>query len=480
MIPVRLVPASSLVRGAALALPLIGGLIGSGVVHTSTVQAQELRETEPYMAVVVRDDTPLRAGNSTIYYAVATLKAGTVVRVDAEGAGWMRVEYPKGINALVKAEDTTGDPAKGLKLLRDSKLRALHLKEGDRASWCPLLEKPLAAGTELSVVQIIKPDAAPTAYVVKAPTGARGFINKDALRKATETEASSSVKAADAPVAPAAAGPTAAESSASPAPERATTPVVITTPLPTAVPAQPGSPEPSAPPPAAPGEPESTNARPAATALPAGPVVRSQKQLIDLFYAVRNEPSDAPRISAAITEFDRAIAALGPSASDRRYAASLQKYRDVLALKIERNNLQRRLDTNRNEAQANIRRTEAVVSEWERNPVYTVVGILLPSNVYNREGGMPLMYRIQSSDRTFPRTLGYVAPTEGLDLQSKVGQLVGVVSHASRYDEALRVTIMAPDRVDLLGADGSAAKITPVPPQPATTPPTTKPAVPEK
>jgi hypothetical protein len=80
------------------------------------------------------------------------------------------------------------------------------------------------------------------------------------------------------------------------------------------------------------------------------------------------------------------------------------------------------------------------------------------------------MYRIESADSGMTRTVGYIVPTDGLDVLANIGRVVGVVGEA-RYDEALRVNVVAATRLDNLGVkrgepapastDGSAT----VPPQ---------------
>ncbi|MEZ6242198.1 MAG: hypothetical protein R3B57_04070 [Phycisphaerales bacterium] len=95
--------------------------------------------------------------------------------------------------------------------------------------------------------------------------------------------------------------------------------------------------------------------------------------------------------------------------------------------------------------------------KWQAERSYVVVGRLAPSAVYDGQR-LPLMYRVQSVDPVLgPRTIAYVRPAPGQDLAPNLGQIVGVVGQ-SVDDEALRLRIVRPERVDALNASTFAAE----------------------
>ncbi|MAY73608.1 MAG: hypothetical protein CMJ31_02595 [Phycisphaerae bacterium] len=96
------------------------------------------------------------------------------------------------------------------------------------------------------------------------------------------------------------------------------------------------------------------------------------------------------------------------------------------------------------------------VQRWERSQTYTMVGRLVPSTLYNGDR-LPLMYRLESVTRANgPRTLGYVKPGDEGIRSAALGQVVGVIGE-SNYDPALRLLMITPLRVDVLGPTEPAA-----------------------
>jgi hypothetical protein len=100
---------------------------------------------------------------------------------------------------------------------------------------------------------------------------------------------------------------------------------------------------------------------------------------------------------------------------------------------------------------------------------------------------LPKLYRIVSPEPGSARTVGYLKPDPSLDLDGKIGRIIGVVGE-SRLDEALKATMITPMRVDIVslaavvtsspggGSRPVAPSGTPVPAAPAT--PATQPAAP--
>jgi hypothetical protein len=82
----------------------------------------------------------------------------------------------------------------------------------------------------------------------------------------------------------------------------------------------------------------------------------------------------------------------------------------------------------------------------EARAAYDVVGRINASQVYDGKR-LPQLYRIQSP--TGGRTLGYVRPSEKMDLNSMMGRLVGIVGDKN-YDAGYRLMIVTPKRIDIL------------------------------
>ncbi|MFZ4575811.1 MAG: hypothetical protein ACOYN0_15560, partial [Phycisphaerales bacterium] len=106
--------------------------------------------------------------------------------------------------------------------------------------------------------------------------------------------------------------------------------------------------------------------------------------------------------------------------------------------------------------------------------VYTVVGELQPSTVYDGKQ-LPLMYRVVSVGTSSPKTLGYIKPSTDWDLDRMLGLVVGVIGDAT-IDRSLRLNVISPVRVEVLRADspGAAYRIEEAP---RVQPPADEPAV---
>jgi len=101
---------------------------------------------------------------------------------------------------------------------------------------------------------------------------------------------------------------------------------------------------------------------------------------------------------------------------------------------------------------ANQRQPEVLeeAKRWRQSRVYTMVGRLTPSLLYNGVD-LPQMFRVESVGNApgGPRTLGYVVPDENVVQIGFLGQVVGVVGQ-QEFDPALRLLIIRAERVDVL------------------------------
>lgn len=195
------------------AVLLVGaGLLPAGVVVPSA--AAQPKRVEPFVVVVTASEVPIRCGDSTLYYPVAAVKSGQTLVVDGETAGWLRVQYPAGVEAFVPAEQVTVVQDGAGKLAVPSRLRAPNVNGGVRGSYFQLFEQDLPAGTPLKITRSERgEDGKVTHFAVVPPAGARGWISRDAVRRANEQESARAL-----------AGPSAGAPAAVPAPAPAPVP----------------------------------------------------------------------------------------------------------------------------------------------------------------------------------------------------------------------------------------------------------------
>ncbi len=188
------------------------GLLPLGVVVPSA--AAQPKRVEPFVVVVTASEVPIRCGDSTLYYPVAAVKSGDALVVDGETAGWLRVQYPTGMEAFVPAEQVTVVRDGAGKLAVPSRLRAPNVNGGVRGSYFQLFEQDLPAGTPLKITRSERgEDGKVTHFAVVPPSGARGWISRDAVRRANEQESARAL-----------AGPSAGAPAAVPAPAAAPVP----------------------------------------------------------------------------------------------------------------------------------------------------------------------------------------------------------------------------------------------------------------
>lgn len=461
-------------------LLLSAGLAAAALPTPAFAQAKDVT---PYHAVITADGTPLRCADITGAYRVAELAKGQVVIVDSESPDWTRVAYPPKTGAFVRAEDAQLDGS-AVKLTQPSKLRAANAVSGFGASWKSLLAEPLAAGTSLKLMETVKAeDGAVIGYRVVAPDSARGFISPSALRRATDAEVAAYKKSIGAPAEarPAEAKPAETKPAETKQPEAkpaeskppqpkpadpAATPTAPTdnslltpitpegtTPDPAAHPAPAVAPAP-APADAAPTVVEQKPVQPG-QAAPAQPrAVGTLESLEASFQKVRKEPVLEAELEPLMVEIDRTISSTDKTKFPRRHAQLTQRY-DYLKLQVDYRDRLRTLEEARQRIDAARDQSQQRLAELEAQRVYTVVGQLLPSNVYDGKD-LPLMYRLQSVGGVVPRTLGYVKPQEQLQLPAKLGMVVGLIGQAN-LDPSLRLSIFDAVRVDVLKAADNVA-----------------------
>ncbi|GIW74508.1 MAG: hypothetical protein KatS3mg103_1030 [Phycisphaerales bacterium] len=113
-----------------------------------------------------------------------------MLRVTGQGDRWLRVEYPRGLKALVRADQATLDPATGMVTLsQGGALKALSdTRYGVDGSFRDLQGPPTPANTKLKHLQTVTSSRGVVFYIVQAPKGAAGFIESAQARRATPGE----------------------------------------------------------------------------------------------------------------------------------------------------------------------------------------------------------------------------------------------------------------------------------------------------
>ncbi len=509
--------ASLLVASAALA-----GVAGLPLLDVGTVSVARAQTAvdavTPYYAVVTRDGTPLQCRLGSASYSVKSLKAGDVIRIDGHsGSGWAQAEYPSGIPAFVKIEEASAiENGKAVKLTKNSRLMAANIDGG--VNWWYLLEKELPAGTTFSVQSVVKgSDGKDTGYLVPAPKGSRGFLRRDAVRQATQSEIDAWQKAAGPGTAPAPNNKPEAKPEVKPEvkpvlpeppkpiqppdgpaivvpkPAESTTTPPVTPPVPDPVgtpsgqpltptvpvvnppegmkPAEtpPVTPAPVTPPVVAP-----TEATPP-VAVPAKPKI-DVEGLTSLYMTAMTKNEGEMEMGAVIGEYDKALATIEPAPDTARLRKQLQARRDALKLRSDLQETLRASDQRLAALRDKSRSADEQISKFERERQFAVVGRLAASTVYDGTK-LPLMYRVTSTDPIAPRTLAYVVPTPTIVLGNLIGEMVGVAGD-KKYDEQLKVNVITPSRAEVVTVPAVDLPVAPAVPPAGATPGTTPGAAP--
>ncbi|MBX3390281.1 MAG: hypothetical protein KF691_12605 [Phycisphaeraceae bacterium] len=454
----------------------------------------QVKDVASYQAVIVAPSADVHSGDTSVFYRVGALQEGAVVLVDGESANWSRISYPADSFAIVRAEDATYDPAtKELKLSKPSRLFAGNKTSGFAGSWKALLPTTLPVGTSLKVLQVEEGAAGSgaVAYRVPVPAEARAFTESKNLRKATPAEVSAfrakggtvaeAGAASPTPTAePVAAAPTINTPAASPpasAPSSTpSTPAVdnsLVTPMNTSgtagapassspAPTEPGTTTPapvtidqsttnagSTPAQGTPGSTPSTASAPA----PAAPVTANMraaariKELDQAFDRVNAQPLGEAEYETLISEYERTLQSLSGQITPRQRTL-LEQRLNILKFRKDLRQQQLALLNDSGTVQQQNQQVLQNVAQVESTRVYSIVGQLQPSTVYNGQT-LPLMYRIQSVGTSVPRTLGYIKPDPRFSFNDKLGQIVGVIGDSS-MDKDLKLNVITPVRIDLL------------------------------
>ncbi len=471
----------SKVRTSLLTLAILTGAVAATAVAAPQARAQTT-DVQPRQVVVTTDSAPIRCGGGDVWYAVGQAKRGDVLTADGEAHGWIRVQYPAGVRALVAPED--GEFVQGrnkVRLTRPSGLLALYMNADVRDSWKRLLTDKMPAGTELDHIETVNDAQGRIAgFIVRAPEAARGFVSAQAVRPATPQDIAAA--APSQPVVPPPTSPTTTtaaprgdfpsgaadggQTAAAPgAGQPQTTPMTTTAtrPAPGAAPA----PDVFGPMPydgtaggLAWGSGSSFEhdsiapapERPARTASAPAPERRrdpaSFEDLDKVFKRLAQEPTEDAELEPLLAEFEALRTSLPDVSESEPVRRAIQSRVELLKIRIDLQKDMQRIAAVEQNASKGIEEIKSRVFALSEMRQYVAVGRLTSSTIYNGQD-LPLMYRLQSVDTASAHTIAYLAPSEVVDLKGKLGSIVGVEGEG-RIDPALRVNIIHPKRIDVL------------------------------
>jgi len=436
------------VRVVATALVVVMGVAGGPVSGVALGQP----EGGARFVTPLTEGAQLRCGSGVAWYPVATLSASTALKVVDESDGWVRVEYPAGTPIVVKSEE--GELREGkVTLTRRSRLRAFNpgspiLEECYKA----VFDQFLLPGVEMAYRgQVKNREGSVAGLLVEAPAGATGFVlsrevraaSAEELRRAGSGAAAQPVASAqEAPAkvaevvrtqAPAGETPAGAdvatgasiredgEAGHAAALEPAPVETIAANPI------------------------ESKPGAPAEESKPGAPTLRDLDAAFEKMMREALEASDPGELIEQYRAYqsangdERSVARSGQYISTRLEALELRSKARALSVALA------------NVDQALARASESIGQSIERlskGREYQVVGRLLPSTVYDGKR-LPLMYRLVSIDSSSSRTLAYIVPEASLELDNKVGAIVGVLGE-SKMEPSQMVSVIHPATVDVL------------------------------
>lgn len=429
----------AVVRRTAPLAVVVGACAGNVCVARADIQP-----SEPFYVTVASPDAELRCREGDISYVVATLKPGTVLIGDGKAEGWIRVQYPAGLHAVVKANEVRYDAAaKTVTLTTPSRLRAMELAGGARSHWWHLLEQNLPAGETFPVVEVLtRSEGQVEAYKIIAPTGARGFLRAEVVRDATPEEIA---RLGTKPLPPLTATPDAAAPSQQPGAGEPEAQAAAPGAAPAATTDEIAS-DPAA-------DAAATLASPAV--VPPAPVGGAEDQLMDrvdalanVFNDVQGQPLREAELEPVIAEFEQAIAAMGDGETEQVLKGFLTTRLEVLKLRQDIRVQLATIHGNTETLAEEAKRIEELVSGLTNAGRYAVVGRLTPSTVYDGRR-LPLMYRIESVEPGISRTLAYLQPKAGEDFARMLGRIVGVVGQIET-DADRNIKVVRYTAVDLI------------------------------
>lgn len=443
----------------------------------------QTRDVEPYFVTVTAEQSFLRSGSLRSYYPIATLTPGTVLRVTGEAERWLRVEYPRNLLALVRADHATLDQAQGMVTLsRSGALKALSdTRYGVDGSFRDVQGPDTPATTRLKHHRTETSSRGLVFYVVDAPKGAAGFIETAQTRRAVPSEIQayrdSLTQEPGTQPAPTNPNPTTPEPTPQPegelpvqvpteqeqgnqpaeddSPSSVMEPMhidLIDTPTqtPTRTPTQTPTQTPEQNP--APTEFE-TRTDPASRPGAALDRMPSLEALSAAFDAVRRQETLGAEVDELVAAFERVLANTPDTVDNESTRAWLQQRLTLLDIRKQLQQSLQDIAAAQARLAAGNQQSGEAMAKLQASAIYDYVGKLEKSAVYNGNR-LPLMYRLVSIGEGVPRTLGYIEPKEGLDLDRKLGVLVGVSGGGNQRSD-LRLSTIDASNVVILRSEES-------------------------
>jgi len=171
--------------------PLVGILTAlTAIVLTPHPAQAQVNDIQPHWVAVTSNDVYLRCGDGVVWYPVLRVNEGQLLHVDGKGFKWLRVAYPTGAAAFIRAEEADIDATgKSVVTNRPSRLVAANLHSGLDGSWKALLTSPIAPGAKLTLLGEIRDSKQQiVAFRVQTPSSASAYISEEFVRPATDAE----------------------------------------------------------------------------------------------------------------------------------------------------------------------------------------------------------------------------------------------------------------------------------------------------
>lgn len=432
----------------------------------TTVARADVTDVTPRFVVVTQDNAPLRSGDKDQYYRVGHLKSGAVLKVDGEGAGWLRVEYPAGSSAYVPvAEARPVAGGKAVALTQPSRLYAANIARGFKSSWKSLLEDPLEPGTELALLEEVRADNGDLlGFRVATPRTARAYVHGQFVRAASAEEARSYVQSSDAPNVLASPERTPnAEIDPPPhveaqAPDSGTVDTSLLEPIQsgngdTAPPvtidqSNPGHSLPSTTDTSTTDGPATETPEPVDTAL-------TIRELEAMYAEVKAQPPDQAELEECLAEHQKFLDSLEEAPYNDRLRAQLQQRIAAINIRIGYRDELRRLEESSAAGRTRIEEIRTRLQQVEASGGYSMVGRLSASAIYDGER-LPLLLAIRSIEGA-PRTLAYIRPSDtNADVRSLIGRVVGIVGSVHQASD-LPVKLVNITRIEPISDDAGLA-----------------------
>lgn len=427
-----------LTRTAAIAL--IAGLTPLGI-DTAFAQASasEVAKAPDTYFVTVRDGVEMRCRPGAIWYPVARLERGQVLRKTGEQEGWLSVEYPPGTPALARVDRVEirdgADGGQVAVLTRKTSLYAFNIeKQNSNDSYAMLFaHNHLEAGTRLLMInEVERLGGGLGGFLVMPPRGASGWVQplSTDVRLATEDEVKAFLEdsgwdqqgegSADNGAPEVAPPQDAGDQNNTTSDDQDSTDETGDTS-------------------------DDDTASDVDEASPFDKATEGLESLNDAFRRLIQSPLEEAEVTPLIEAYEGFKGSLAEDLRRQGFGDAADAYIGLLKVRERLQQIMR--ETKELEARVGEMPDTAVV-ERSVSLGYTAVGRLMPSVIYNGER-LPLLYRIVSVDTAVGRTIAYVAPSDEISMASRLGSIVGVRGSATT-DQGRRVPILRVDEMDVL------------------------------